>query len=859
MLTSLALKGRIITLIGLLAVIVAGIWTVSRFQVELLPDVDFPLVTVVTFYPQADPQTVLRDVTEPIENAVSGLTDLSTVRSVSSPNLSIVLAEFEFGADIPKAERAITQNLESITLPPGVQPSRVIRVNPDQFPILQLSALGNRDPTDLQQIVTTDVLPTLLDLPGVFNAEIPVDAGAEGTISRTNGLPSLAIAITKDPEANTVEVANSVLQKLDDLKSGLPSDIEFIVIANQAPDIQNSIDKLTREVMLGAVLAVLVIFAFLLSVRPTFITGISIPASLLGGLIIMGFQDMSLNIMTLGGLAIAAGRVVDDSIVVMENIYRHIQRGEDRIQASLDGAKEVALPITASTLTTIAVFAPLGFMGGIIGTFFLPFALTIIYALLASLLVALTVVPVLGSLLIKRRESEGMEGRVSEWLKDFYTPGLRFALGHKVLAIVASLVIFIGSLSLLPFIPQSFLPGFSQKVLTVEMSVPPGSPPSVIASALDDVESVLESLRGDGPVDAYQSQVGGSSTEFGPGGGLGSGSTSTANILVRLTEDADVDVVAAQLREDLVAEGRTLFISEAAGGGPQGNSLELILLGEDYGATASTAQEITAILQEHEGLINVRSDAIITTGIPGLEASLPITRINGSRAVTISGTITAANTRVVNQDVSQVVEEVGLPPGVELDTGGVFADIQEAFAQMGIAMLIGISLVYLVMVVSQRSLLTPLIIVFSIPLASIGALGGLFITQRTLGLPALMGVLMLIGLVVTNAIVLIAFVDQLRRQGSSVREALIEGGRTRLRPILMTAMTTSFVLVPLALESDASSGIIGAELATVIIGGLMTSTFLTLVVVPVIYSLLRRDPKQPPDAETELVSASATE
>jgi HAE1 family hydrophobic/amphiphilic exporter-1 len=193
-----------------------------------------------------------------------------------------------------------------------------------------------------------------------------------------------------------------------------------------------------------------------------------------------------------------------------------------------------------------------------------------------------------------------------------------------------------------------------------------------------------------------------------------------------------------------------------------------------------------------------------------------------------------------------------LPPGVQLDTGGVFADIQQAFGRMGLAMLIGLALVYLVMLVSQRSFITPLIIVFSVPLASFGALGGLFITQRALGLPALMGILMLIGLVVTNAVVLIAFVDELRKQGRTVRDALIEGGRTRLRPILMTALTTSFVLVPLALESESGGGIIGAELATVIIGGLMTSTFLTLVVVPVIYGVLRRDRRNPdPTGESE--------
>ena len=722
---------------------------------ELILDVDFPILTVVTFYPEADPPAVLQDVTVPVEGVFSGLSGLDTVRSISAPNISVAIAEFEFGTNMDAAERRVTDRVAALSLPEGVREPRIGRFNVDQFPILQLSVRGDRSSEDLQGLVESDVLPRLNRVKGVTNAETPVDAGAEGTISRTNGLPSLGISLTKDPDANTVEVVDAVFAELESLKGSLPPDVEFTTIANQAPDIENSINKLQREVTLGAFLAILVIFGFLLSVRPTFVAGISIPASLLIGVIVMNWQGMSLNIVTLGGLAIAAGRVVDDSIVVMENIFRYIQQGEDPVPAALAGTREVAMPITVSTLTTIAVFAPLGFIGGVIGTFFLPFALTITYAWLASLLVALTAVPVLGTFLIVRREGERAEGRLADRLKAIYTPRLRWALGHRALSLIGAFVIFIGSLALIPFIPLSFLPGFTQNVLTVELSVPLTSAPGTMVAELDDAEMVLEALRQQGIVD-----------------------------------------------------------------------------------------EIARALQGLGGPINVRSDALVAPagGVPAAFASLiPITRVNGQRAVTSSGAINAANTRAINAEVDRVVDEVGLPPGVELDTGGVFADIQEAFGQMGMAMLIGLALVYLVLFISQRSFITPLIIVFSVPLASIGAFGGLFITQRTLGLPALMGILMLIGLVVTNAVVLVAFVDELRKQGRTVRDALIEGGRTRLRPILMTALTTSFVLIPLALESESSGGIIGAELATVIIGGLMAATFLTLVVVPVIYAVLRRD------------------
>ncbi len=851
LLTRLALRARIATLVLLALAIIAGLWSITRLQVELIPDVDFPILTVVTFYPGADPPTVLVGVTEPVEGTFSGLDGLDTVRSVSSPNLSVAVAEFEFGTNMDAIERSVNERLDALVLPEGARELRVGRFNIDQFPVLQLSVRGDRPSGELQALVDSDVLPRLNAVKGVTTAEIPVDAGAEGTISRTNGLPSLGINVTKEPDENTVDVVNAVFEELESIENGLPPDIKFTTIANQAPDIQNSIDKLTREVALGAVLAILVIFAFLLSARPTFVASISIPASLLIGVIVMNWQGMSLNIITLGGLAISAGRVVDDSIVVMENVFRHIQRGEDRVTAALVGTREVAGPITVSTLTTIAVFAPLGFIGGVIGTFFLPFALTITYALLASLLVALTAVPVLASFLMTRRESEGAEGRLSDRLKALYTPALRWALGHRALSLAGAFITFIAGLALIPFIPISFLPGFTQNVLSVELSVPITSPPGLMVAELDEAEEVLEALRQQGVVDAYQSQVGGDSGGFGPDGGIGGGSLTSANVLVRLEEDVDAEQLAVALRADLAGQNRTVFISQASGGGPQSDQLELVLLGEDYDAITTTAERIAEALQALDGLINVRSDALVfPEGVaPEFANFIPITRVNGQHAVTISGAITAANTRAINGEVNRVVDEVGLPAGVELDTGGVFADMEQAFARMGLAMLIGLALVYLVMLVSQRSFITPLIIVFSVPLASIGALGGLFITQRTLGLPALMGILMLIGLVVTNAVVLIAFVDELRKRGSTVRDALIEGGRTRLRPILMTALTTSFVLVPLALESESGGGIIGAELATVIIGGLLTSTFLTLIVVPVIYGVLRRDRRWPDPGE----------
>ncbi len=835
MLTKLALRARIATIALLVLVMVAGAYSLTKLPMEMLPDIDFPLITVVTVYPQANPEMVLQDVTIPIEQAVNGAANVKTVTSTSSPSISLVLIEAPFGKDMKAMERDIAQRIQGAKLPAGVQPPRVALINPDEFPVLEISVLGERSIGDLNALVTAQVLPELNKVPGVFSADVPLGSGEGLAITRTNGLPSLAISVLKQPDANTVDVSNAVTARLKNLKAGLPADVQFVEISNQAPGIQKSINELTQEVLLGAVLAVMVIFAFLLSVRPTLVTSISIPASVLAAFIVMAWQGMSLNLLTLGGLAIAVGRVVDDSIVVMENIFRHIQQGDDRWQAALNGTREVTVPIVTSTMTTIAVFAPLAIIGGFIGVIFVPFALTITYALLASLLIALTVVPVLGSLLIKQGNHRDWQG---SWPARTYASLLQWSLAHKGRTLLMAGALFVASIAVVRFIPVSFFPSMGQPVLSVEVAVPGSASVDAVLQQLDQVEATLEQMRRAGVVNVYQSTIGGSGVF-----GMGSGRFDTATILVQVPEGTDVEETAAAFRRNLGGQGRTITVSQASGGGMDFNNLALTLRGEDYAALSTTAEKITTALQGMPGLINVRNDTVTTPGSLGDSSQAPITRVDVQRAVTVSGTITERNTGAVQRQVQQVVDQVGLPSGVELVTGGVFASLNQAFSQMAVAMLMGVVLVYLVMMVSQRSIVTPFVIIFSLPLAAVGALGGLLVTQRTLGLPALIGLLMLIGLVVTNAIVLIAFVEQLRARGLSMMDALVQGGRTRLRPILMTALSTIFVLLPLALGlGGQGAGLIGSKLATVVIGGLMTATLLTLVVIPVVYSMLRKKP-----------------
>ena len=382
----------------------------------------------------------------------------------------------------------------------------------------------------------------------------------------------------------------------------------------------------------------------------------------------MNLQGMSLNLVTLGGLAIAAGRVVDDSIVVMENVYRHIQDGDNRPEAAYAGTREVAMPITIATLTTIAVFAPLGFIGGIVSEFFLPFALVITYALLASLVVALTAVPVLASFLIKRHATDTAEELLSQRIVRIYTPTITWALGHRLYTILGALVLFVSSLFLLIWIPVGFLPGGGQNALTIEIEAPPTTPRDTVVGYLDSAEARLEELRVAGEVDAYSSRIGGGSFFDGPAGGL-----TQINITARLTEDTDADAMADLLRAELAGPDRTLYIAQAAGGGPPAGQAEVRLISEDYDLLKQASDSLIGPLSAMDGVINVRTDAVdISDAGPFASAAIPITRVDGRRTVTISGVITAQDTRTVSAEIDRIVAEVGLPPGVERETGGVF-------------------------------------------------------------------------------------------------------------------------------------------------------------------------------------------
>jgi HAE1 family hydrophobic/amphiphilic exporter-1 len=601
--------------------------------------------------------------------------------------------------------------------------------------------------------------------------------------------------------------------------------------------------------------------------------------------------------------------------------------GEDRRTASLNGSREVAGAITAATITTVGVFLPLGFVGGIVSQFFLPFALTVTFALLASLVVALTVVPVLAFLFIrtvKPSADEDGEPTNSLWIRA-YTPTIRAALANrwtKLGVVGATLALFIATTALVPLLPTTFLNAGSEKLLQVTVAPPAGTSSQgvlertleaeAILGDLDTVEAVQSSIPGEGDA-GFQTLVAAQSGR----------PANSARITVVLDPSVDLNEESRRLSEALApvkADGFGVEVSQATGF--SSNGLRVIVAGERTADVRAANEAVLAALADDARLLNLGSD--LSTGTPeiqvtpdpnkavmvGLTAAqvaaevrsalvgstattvvlgededavdvfvrldpatvtsvedlralpvgtttrLPlgelatveevtaqgtITRIDESPAAAITAEITDANTGQVSRDVQAAIDALvadgSIPAGVSVTLAGVSQQQAEAFGGLFVSMGVAILVEYVAMVLTFNSLVTPFIILFSLPLATIGAFTALFVTGRPLGVSALIGFLMLIGIVVTNAIVLLDLVEKLRARGVATDAALIEGGRTRVRPILMTAIATILALIPLAAGFNEGS-IIAAELGTVVIGGLFSSTFLTLIVIPVIYSLV---------------------
>ena len=774
-------------------------------------------------------------------------------------------------------------------------------------------------------------VPKILTIKDV--AKVTYDYAPVTSISRTNGLDSLGIQVTKTQDGNTVAISNGVEAKIEELTDKLGGNVEINTVFDQGPFVEKQLENLTIEGTLGLTFAILIILVFLGSIRSTLVTAISIPTSLLitfAGLLI---SDYSLNLFTLSALTIAVGRVVDDSIVVIENINRHLSYGEEKKSAIIQAVKEVAGAITSATITTVAVFLPVALVGGTVGELFRPFSLSFTIALLASLIVSLTIVPVLAYWFLKAPKTEGSSRRKSEaqlasqiekareveeqkekksWLQRGYIPVLKTTQAHPVVTLIASAAVLGFTFSLVPQLKTDFIGDFGGDTFSVRQELPAGTTfeqRDEAAKAVEDlileqdgVETVLATFggRADGRVNfggnanattiqvslakdadgeaiqaAIQDGIDARSdigeTTISAGGGPGVGGSGTIDIKISGTSDEalfsavekirtgmlDVENL-SEITSSLSEQQRTLKITidrvKAAEYGLteiqvsglvsstlrpssigdvniENESTPIFLVQENTPATVEEIEEIQ--IPTRRGVIELQQIADISD----VQAPVSITSEKGERVATVALTPDTDDLGAVTRDVTAKLAEIELPVGATATIGGVSAEQTESFQQLGLALLAAIAIVYLVMVATFSSLIQPLILLISIPFAATGALGLLLLTDTPLGVPALIGMLLLVGVVVTNAIVLIDLINQYRKQGRSIQQSIMDGSRQRLRPILMTALATIFALSPLAFGIT-GGGFISQPLAIVVIGGLVSSTLLTLVIVPVLYWLI---------------------
>ncbi|MAT17901.1 MAG: hydrogenase expression protein [Leifsonia sp.] len=765
---------------------------------------------------------------------------------------------------------------------------------------------------------------TIDDLATVDLVDNPSDS-----IARVNGEPSLAVAITKTATGNTVDVSHAVSEALEEVAAKVGSNTEFTVVFDQAPSIERSIETLATEGLLGLAAAILVIFVFLVSIRSTLVTAISIPASLLVTFIGMWASGYSLNVLTLGAITISIGRVVDDSIVVIENIKRHLALGDDKLTAINTGVREVATAITASTITTIAVFLPLALVSDITGELFRPFAVTVTIALAASLFVALTIVPVLAYWFLGRKplsakaiaKAEAAQAAAASGedelerptrLQKVYLPVIRWTLRRPAITLLAAVLVMGGTIATVPLLQTNFIGSSGANTITVTQTIDAGSDLEAKDAAATKVEQALIGVEG---VEIVQSSIGGGNqlaAFFGGGddatfslttdedgdqdeitaavraaiddlsdvgevtvGGGESAAFASSDISILISagdEDAlleatsavldavsDLDVT-AEATSNLAASRPFISVDVDREAAAEYNLSELAvgsLVAQAMQPAASGDFELdnTVIsiylvdpdepetleqLREYE-LQTPTGDTVRLEEIAEVEITNGPTSITTERGVRTSEVTLTPNTADLGSAgaiVTAAVADVDLPDGASASVGGAVADQQEGFAQLGLAALASLLIVYIIMVATFRSLRQPLLLLVSVPFAATGAILLQLASGVPFGIASIIGVIMLIGIVVTNAIVLVDLVNQYRDRGMKVAEAVEHGSSRRLRPILMTALATIVALIPMALGITGEGGFISQPLAIVVIGGLLSSTLLTLVVLPTLYALV---------------------
>lgn len=750
--------------------------------------------------------------------------------------------------------------------------------------------------------------------------------GKVESVSRTNGEDAIAIQIVKGQQANTVKVVNAVKDLIEEEEASTEG-LHIDVTLDQGKPIEQSVFSMLEKAIFGGFIAVLIILLFLRDFKSTVISIISIPVSIFIALLLLHWMDITLNIMTLGAVTVAIGRVIDDSIVVVENIYRRMHLKEEKLRGRAlirESTIEMFKPILSSTLVTVAVFAPLIFVGGMVGELFMPFALTITFSLGASLLVAITVVPALSHFLFRKKlydeqpENKHKEaGKLALWYKKI----LATVLNHKVITSLIAVILLAGSIALTPLIGFSFMGSSEEKVMYLTYTPETGELEEETLANVeeveqelmkrDDIDIVQLSITDSDNADPTSMMMGGAAGgalmylifdedmenfpeareevedyvfNLGQSGEWTSQNFSTTSLasneisytlysenldnLMKAVDEVEDALETVKNLEDITSDAEdpyieNTFIIDQENIIQYGLTTAQIVMAlsdsesrEVLTTVKNNGNDIEVVIQ-HEAKTEPKSlqDLLATEIDTAIGLTIPLselvsvkkgttlntlTRSKGEYYATVSGTVIGDDISAASTEADGKINDLDLPEGVTTGVAGVAADIAETFTQLGVAMVAAIGIVYFILVVTFGEGLAPFAILFSLPFTVIGSFAGLYLTDLTISVSVMMGLLMLIGIVVTNAIVLVDRIIHMEHDGLSIREAILEAGATRLRPILMTAIATIGAMLPMALGIGGGGGLISMDLAITVIGGLLSSTILTLLIVPIIYEILSK-------------------
>ena len=1033
--TQVSLKNPVFATMAMLAIVVLGIFSYQRLQVDQFPNIDFPVVVVTAEYPGASPEIIESEVTKKVEEGVNAIAGISALTSRSYEGQSVVIIEFQLHINGRKAADDVREKMAAIrpSFRAEVKEPRVLRFDPSSRSIWSLAVLPDNkagvkplsaveltnwtdqtlkkrlenvrgvgsvtlvggtkreiniylNPQAMDALgISADQVATAVrnenqDLPAGairsltqervvqiearmkrpedFNKIIVARKGSVATgqagggspirveqvarvadgaqeidsLALYNGQRTLMLQVQKSQDDNTIAVVDGLKKTIDEITPTLPPGVKLEQINDSSRPIRVAVDNVRRTLFEGAALTILIVFLFLNSWRSTIITGLTLPISIIGTFLFMNLFGFTINNITLMALSLCVGLLIDDAIVVRENIVRHVQMGKSPYDASMDGTKEIGLAVLATTLSIVAVFLPIGFMGGIVGKFFHEFGITIVAAVLLSMFVSFTLDPMLSSIWhdpsIETHGKKGPPitlydktiGRVTglfdtatESMSEGYQGILRWSLKHKLVTVSLALVVFVGSIFMVPLLGTEFVPKADFSETYLSFYTPVGSSLEVTEAKAKQVETIVREF----PEVKYTL----STVNTGNAAGK-----IYANVYVRLVDRKDrsrnVDELSNVLRERLKqVPGITVThagLLDAVGGNKQ---VEFSLQGSDLKELERLAQLVMSKVRNVPGLvdldssvkpnkptvsIDVKRDAAsdlglgvaqIATQLRTLVAGstvgtwrasddqtydvnvrlepqardtpqdierLPFTvgtntdgtsrvirlsqvatvkestgsnqinRRDLTREVAINGNVFNRSAGEVSADIKTILEGVSFPPGYRYQFGGSTKNMNESFAYAISALVLAIVFIYMVLASQFKSFLQPLALMTALPLTLIGVVLALLMFRSTLSMFSVIGVVLLMGLVTKNAILLVDFAIRSREEGLERTEALLLAAKVRLRPILMTTLAMIFGMVPLAFALSEGSEQ-RAPMGQAVIGGVITSSLLTLVVVPVMY------------------------